>query len=150
MRPRLPGMRAGAIVVVATLALIGCGGGSDHHEPAGTSPATKAPSGAGQGPTTGKLPPGAVGPVDTAEEQAEGPAATEASPEAPAQGPATKGELPSGDQAAVVQTVGGYIAALDAHAARRVCSLFEPGALSRSILPVRRGTCAASMRGSIG
>jgi hypothetical protein len=143
-------MRVGAIVVAASLMLIGCGGGSDHHESAGTTPASTTPTGAGQPRTTAKLPPGAVGPVDTAEEQAEGPAATEASPEAPAQGPATKGELPAGDLAAVVQTVGAYIAALDAHAARRVCSLFEPGALNQSILPARRGSCAASMRASIG
>jgi hypothetical protein len=143
-------MRTGAIVVAAVLVLIGCGGGSDRHESAGTTGTTTASAGAANGQTTARLPPGSVGPVDTAEEQAAGPAATEASPEAPAQGPVAKGELPSGDQAAVVQTVGAYIAALDARAAGRVCSLFAPGALDRSILPERHGGCPASLRASIG
>lgn len=143
-------MRLGAIVVAAALALVGCGDGSDHHEGAGTTVETTPPAGLGNGVVTGKLPPGAVGPTDTAEEQAGGPAATEASPETPAQGPSAKGELPPGDQAAVIQTVGAYIATLDARAPRRLCPLFAPDALDLSILPVRRATCAASLGASIG
>jgi hypothetical protein len=143
-------MRLRAIALAAALALAGCGGGSDHHAQDASTSASATPTAAAQGQTTVKLPPGAVGPTDTAEQQAEGPAATEASPESPARGPAAKGDLPAGDQAAVAQTVAAYIAALDAHAARRVCALFARGALDRSILPERRSTCAASMRASIG
>jgi hypothetical protein len=143
-------MRLGAIVVAAALAVAGCGGGSDHHGPAGTTVGTAAPPTVGQAAVTGKLPPGAVGPTDTVEEQAEGPAATEASPEASASGPASKGELTSGDRSAVGRAVDVYISALDRHNAARLCGLFAPGALDLAVLPTRRGGCRPSLRASIG
>ena len=143
-------MRIAAITATAALLLAGCGSGHDHTDTGRTTSGSATPTATPPVQTTGKLPPGAVAPVDTAEQQAEGPAATEASPGSPPQGPAAQGELPAGDRAAVVQTVGAYIAALDAHAARQVCALFGRGALNRSILPERRASCAASLRASIG
>jgi hypothetical protein len=91
-----------------------------------------------------------VGPVDTHEEATEGPAATEASPEAPAEGPAATGDLSGADRAAVTAVVSEYIAALDRHRAARVCALLEPGALDPADLPRQRGGCRASLAASIG
>lgn len=95
----------------------------------------------GTAKATHKPPPGAVGPVDTAEQAAEGPAATEASPEASASGPQSTGELEGGDRSAATATVRSYIAALDRHDAAGVCALIEPGGLPR---------CRSSLRASIG
>jgi hypothetical protein len=139
---------AGILIIAISLTLPGCGGSGGGStattaaEPVGTATAT--------GPAAGTLPPGAVGPTDTAEQAAEGPAATEASPEAPAEGPKSSGDLPSSDQAAVTAVVSGYIAALDRHRAARVCSLLEPGALDVGDLPERRGGCRPSLQASIG
>jgi hypothetical protein len=143
-------MKFGAIATLAALALAGCGGSGSHD--AGTAP----PTGASETtvPATAKaeakLPPGATGPVDTAEEAAEGPAATEASPEAPANGPASTGELPSADAAAVGSVVRQYVTALDRHDAARVCALIAPGGVDLARLPRRAGGCRASVRASIG
>src|SRR6188508_3223792 len=68
------------------------------------------------------------------EEEIEGPAATEAAPEAKA--PPKTGELPAGDRAAVAAVVRSYIAGLDSRDTGAVCRLFEPGALRLSELPV--------------
>ena len=106
--------------------------------------------GVGDGTVTAELPPGAVGPVDTAEEAAEGPAATEASPESDANGPQATGDLEGTDRAAATATVRSYVAALDDRDAGRVCALFAPGALPLGDLPRRRGGCRASLRASIG
>jgi len=138
------------ILLAAALALVGCGGGSGHHEAAGTTVDTTPPIPLGSGAVTGKLPPGAVGPTDTAEEQAEGPAATEASPEASANGPASEGELGSGDRSAVERVVADYISALDRHDAAHACAVFEPGALDLAVLPKRIGRCRSSLAASIG
>ena len=99
---------------------------------------------------TGKLPPGAVEPADPAEEQAEGPAATEASPEAGAEGPEASGELSGEDRTTAVAAVTEYIRALDRHDGARVCALLAPGALDLGALPRRRGGCTPSLRASIG
>ncbi|MFL5908244.1 MAG: hypothetical protein ACJ75Z_11705 [Solirubrobacterales bacterium] len=143
-------MKVGTIsMIVAALALAGCGGsGGDvtTATPVAPSPTTTA----GTKSPTGKLPPGAVGPTDTAEEATEGPGATEASPEAPAEGPSAGGDLSSGDQAAVTAVVSEYIAALDRHRAARVCALLEPSALDLSDLPRQRGDCRRSLAASIG
>jgi hypothetical protein len=145
-------MKLAALAMAATaLAVGGCGGsgGSDHATTA-ASTATAAGS-AGVGATVkGKLPPGAVGPVDTAEEAAEGPAATEASPEAPAEGPSSTGDLADADRSAVTAVVRDYIAALDGHDAATLCTLIAPGGLPLSDLPRRRGGCHPSLAASIG
>jgi hypothetical protein len=138
------------LVVLLPLALSGCGGGSGGGETAARSTTTGGPVTATGGEVTGKLPQGAVAPADTAEEAQEGPAATEASPEAPAIGPASTGELPSADRSAVASTVSDYIAALDRHDAARVCALLVPGALEVSELPKPRVRCRPSLRASIG
>jgi hypothetical protein len=135
-------------VVACTLALAGCGGGSDGETAARTTAATTTT--AAQGEVTGKLPPGAVEPADPAEEESEGPAATEASPEAQAQGPESSGELSGEDRSTAVATVSDYIRALDRHDAARVCALLAPDALDVSQLPKRRGDCRSSLRASIG
>ena len=145
-------MKPGAIAIVtAALALAGCGGsgGSD----TGTTTATGAgttTTGADGAKVTGKLPQGAVGPVDTTEEAAEGPAAAEASPEAPASGPRSTGELVGDDRSAATATVRDYIAALDRRNAVRVCALIAPGGVDLGELPRRRGGCRGSVRASIG
>src|SRR6476661_8782369 len=108
-------MRTGSILAaLLALTLAGCGGGSGESDPATTtSAATVATGPAGDVTGTGKLPPGAVGPADPAEEQAEGPAATEASPESQAEGPQSNGELAGEDRSTAVATVSDYIRALD-------------------------------------
>jgi hypothetical protein len=133
------------------LVLAGCGGGGTDH---GTTGAVTSASTRGEPTVTtkveGKLPPGAVGPVDTAEEAAEGPAATEASPESPAAGPQSTGDLSDADRTAVTAVVTTYIAALDHHDGPGVCARFEPGALPLGDLPRRRGGCRSSLQASIG
>ena len=88
--------------------------------------------------------------MDTAEDAAEGPAAREASPEAPANGPSTTGELPDPEGAAVSAVVREYVAALDRHEAARVCALIATGGLDLRDLPSRRAGCRSSLRASIG
>ena len=147
-------MRCGAIIAaLAALAIAGCGGGS--HEPTSipTVTATTAtlPSGAVTGgPASGKLPPNSMGPPDVQEQEAEGPAATEASPEASAEGPSSNGELSGDDRSAAIATAGDYITALDRHDATAVCALLVPGSLDLSKLPKRVGGCRASLAASIG
>ena len=135
-------------MVMATFGLAACGGssGGDHGT---TAAATVAGGGAGSSKVEGKPSPGAVGPVDTTQ-AAEGPAATEASPEAPANGPRSTGSLPDADSAAVTAVVRSYVAALDRHEAARVCAVIAPGGLPLGDLPRRRGGCRPSLRSSIG
>ena len=116
-------MKLGAsAVVVVLLVLAGCGGSGDGA--AGKTQATAtSPAATGGGTTNAKLPPGAVGPVDTTEQAAEGPAATEASPGEPAQGPRASGQLSSADSDSVEAVVRRYVAALDHRDAKRVCRL---------------------------
>lgn len=135
------------IGIIALLALLaGCGGsGSDRAASLATRPAAGA-----TGSTTAKLPPGAVGPVDTAGQAAEGPAATEASPGEPPKGPEASGTLSATDQTAVRSTVAAYITALDRHDSARVCALLAPGSMPLPQLPRRRSGCAGSLRASIG
>lgn len=148
--PSLSAMRTAAIVAgVLVLALTGCGGGSGDDNPA-TEAATATTATQPPGVATGKLPPGAVGPVDTHEEEEEGPAATEASPEAQAEGPESSGELSGEDRSAAVAAVSDYIRALDRHDAAGVCGLLVPGALDLGKLPKPRGGCRASLQASIG
>ena len=143
-------MRAGGILIAMTaLALSGCGGGSGGGTTA-TESGTAATATGSTGAVTGKLPPGAVEPADPEEEQAEGPAATEASPEAGAQGPESTGELSGEDRTTAVAAVSDYIRALDRHDATGVCALLAPGALDLGALPRRRGGCSRSLRASIG
>jgi hypothetical protein len=146
-------MRRGAILLALLgLSLAGCGGGSGSDDTTAGSTAgapTATTSGAG-GVATGKLPPGAVGPVDTHEEAQEGPAATEASPEAPAHGPKVSGELSGQERTAAATTVSDYIRALDRHDGARVCALLVGGSLDLGLLPARRGGCVPSVRASIG
>jgi hypothetical protein len=143
-------MRTGGIVIaMAALALAGCGCGSGDGKT--TTKASGATTATGStGVVTGKLPPGAVEPADPAEEQAEGPAATEASPEAGAEGPEASGELSGEDRTTAVAAVSDYIRALDRHDAARVCALLMPGALNLGQLPKRRGGCRPSLAASIG
>jgi hypothetical protein len=143
-------MRTGGIVIaMAALALAGCGGGSGDSKTTTRASGTTTATGS-TGVVTGKLPPGAVEPADPAEEQAEGPAATEASPEAGAEGPEASGELSGEDRTTAVAAVSDYIRALDRHDAARVCALLMPGALDLGQLPKRRGGCRASLAASIG
>lgn len=83
------------------------------------------------------------------------PAVTEASPEAPAAGPAEAGQLSPDDEALVVAATNAYIGALNAHDAFGVCALFEPGALPLTELPRGGGGgdgggCEAALGASIG
>jgi hypothetical protein len=91
-----------------------------------------------------------VEPPDVAEEQAEGPGAAEASPEAPAEGPSSSGELSGDARTTAVAAVSDYISALDRHDAARVCALLVPGSLDVNRLPKRQGDCRSSLQASIG
>ena len=142
-------MKVLAILLITAAALAGCGGANGGETSATTASAPPAET-AAKGPAASKLPPGAVGPVDTQEEASEGPAATEASPEAPAEGPVATGDLSGADRAAVTAVVSEYVEALDRHQAARVCALLEPGALDPAELPKRHGGCRASLAASIG
>jgi hypothetical protein len=125
-------MKIGAIAIsLSALALVGCGGSSGDDR--STTAATMATAGPDSAKVTGDLPPGAVGPVDTADGAAESPAATEASPESPAEGPEATGELEGADRAAATAAVRSYIAALDRRDAARVCALIERGGCHASI-----------------
>jgi len=141
---------AATMIAAAALALGGCGGGSGQRQQAATTAQVASTVDVGHGDSAGKLPPGAVSPTDTGEEESAGPAATEASPEASAGGPESKGELPSGDRSAVEAVVLGYIRALDRHDAARVCALLVPGSLDLADLPKAHGGCRTSLRASIG
>jgi hypothetical protein len=128
-------MKLGAIAMIAALALAGCGGSgsSDSSGTGATTVSATSPTAVGSGKVTGKLPAGAVGPVDTHEEAAEGPAATEASPESPANGPASTGDLNGADQAAAEAVVRSYVLALDQRNAARVCALIVRGGCGAKI-----------------
>ena len=51
---------------------------------------------------------------------------------------------------AIESTVREYIGALDTRNGRAVCELFVPGAIQELKLPKQKGSCAASLRASIG
>ena len=139
--------KGGILIAMAALALAGCGGGSGDGKT--TTKASGATTATGStGVVTGKLPPGAVEPADPTEEQAEGSAATEASPEAGAEGPEASGELSGEDRTTAVAAVSDYIRALDRHDAARVCALLMPGALKLGQLPKLRAGCRPSLAAS--
>ena len=50
----------------------------------------------------------------------------------------------------VANTVREYVAALDARNGKRVCELLAPGSIAKLELPRRKGSCAASVRASVG
>ncbi len=138
----------GIVLAAVVLGLVGCGGGHPNRETTGAMTSTSRevkPTGGAK--VEGKLPPGAVGPVDTAEEAAEGPAAAEASPESPAAGPQSTGDLSDAARTAVTAVVTRYIAALDRHDAPRVCGLLVRGSLPLGDLPKRRGGCRSLAAG---
>jgi hypothetical protein len=145
-------MRAGAILAaVLALALVGCGGGSGDDDTVARVTTEEADGATGVTPTK-EHEPGAEGTAHTHDEEegALGPAATEASPEAQAEGPAESGELSDEDAAAISSVVRSYFVSLNRHAAGRVCALLAPGALDLDELPQQRGGCRRSLRASIG
>jgi hypothetical protein len=145
-------MRTGTILaVVLALALAGCGGGSGDDDTAAQVTTEEATSATGETPTK-EHEAGEEGTTHTHDEEegALGPAATEASPEAEAEGPEASGELSDDDGAAISSVVRSYFVALNRHAAGRVCALLAPGALDLDELPVQRGGCRRSLRASIG
>ena len=146
-------MRTTALLLLAAaLALVGCGGGSGKDESSDAAAATSTAAAGGTSPApAGTLPAGAVEPAEPHEEESLGPAATEASPEAPAEGPTSSGELSGGDRSAATAAVSRYITGLDRHDAAAVCAMFAPGALDLSRLPKRGGGgCRRSLAASIG
>jgi hypothetical protein len=144
--PTLRVMRRGLAIAAAVIPLAGCGGSAGHATSAGAPAGTTTVT----GPAASKIPPGAVGPVDTAEEAQEGPAATEASPGEPPRGPSESGSLSDADRTAVTAAVAAYVTALNRHDAARVCALLAPGSLPLRDLPAARGGCGSSLRASIG
>jgi hypothetical protein len=143
-----PPMRTGVILpALVALALAGCGSGDDDT----AADVTTAEMNVATSKPSDEQPRADEGTIHTHDEdEALGPAATEASPEAPAEGPEASGELSEEDGAAVSSVVRTYIAALNRHAAGRVCALLAPGALDPGELPNRRGGCRPSLRASIG
>jgi hypothetical protein len=138
------------LMAVMAIALAGCGGGSGKDE-SSTTAATGSTTAAPTGPAvTGTLPAGAVEPPDTHEEDALGPAATEASPEASPEGPSSTGELGGEDRSGAIAAVSDYIEGLDRHDGAAVCTMLAFGALDLNRLPKRRGGCRRSLEASIG
>jgi hypothetical protein len=126
-------LRAIAAAAAVLPLLAGCGSGGGGKGTTASTPTGAFTTTPGGVKVTGQLPPGAVGPVDTQEEAAEGPAATEASPESPANGPQPTGELEGADGSAAEATVRRYVAALDARDAGKVCALIVRGGCGASI-----------------
>jgi hypothetical protein len=129
----------------ATLALAaaGCGGGDDtdtasRGESAPPPPGATAPQSAG-----GERPPA---PDDAISDRPGGPGDDGAA--APGQA-GTRPASPS-DERRIEATVRRYIAALNGDDGQALCALLAPGALQGVDLPQRRGSCAASLRASIG
>ena len=129
-RPR-PGPRSAFVLAAAAIWLAGCGGDGGNGGGQGTE------AGGGGGPASGL---------------SSGPG-TAPSGAQPAGGPQDLGATTpaSGAQRrAIVREVHGYFGAIDAGDGAAVCALLAPGALRRVKLPVRRPSCAASLRASIG
>jgi hypothetical protein len=127
------------ILVIGSAAalLAGCGGGDD---------------GSPERPPSERQ----AGQADPQREAGDGPAsqssgpASAAEPAPPAPDEAIE-DRPGGprDQAAV-RAVHSYVGALDRRDGAAVCRLIAPDAMRRVRLPVRSGTCASSVRASIG
>ncbi len=136
------------VAIAPTLA--GCGGSPSDGATTAASQRSVTTTSIAASKAAGKLPPGALGTADTADEGAQGPAATEASPEASANGPQSSGGLAGADRSEATAAVRDYIAALDSRSAARVCALIDPGGLELGELPRHDGGCPRSVRASIG
>jgi hypothetical protein len=134
-----------ALALLAGAALLAAGGCGGSEAPRSSPASSSGPATVGGAPEAT----GADRPAGPAE-PAGGAAATEASPEEGALGPAATGSLPASDEAAVRSVVGRYLEALNRHDADAVCALFIPGALDPDKLPVRRYGCVRSLTASIG
>jgi hypothetical protein len=130
------------IALLGVLAIAGCGG-SD-----GDAESTSAP----QASVESEVPDttAAVPPEPSAEDPAAGEAGAEASPEAPAQDAGEVSELPDLEEQAVSAAFENYIRRINVGDALGVCAAFAPGGLPLQELPVDRGSCASSVRGSLG
>lgn len=64
--------------------------------------------------------------------------------------PADEANQPGRRARVIANTVREYVAALDARNGKRVCELLAPGAIGKVKLPKSLGSCAASVRASIG
>jgi hypothetical protein len=128
---------AKTILVLAALALAGCG--SDQSSTDET--AAQQASGA-NGPQSAQGPRPAA-PDDAISGRPGGPQGEVG------EGPETHAPSPT-DERRIEATVNRYVAALNAHDGGALCALLAPGALDGVPLPVRRGSCAASLDASIG
>lgn len=149
--------RAAALAILLAAGLSACGGGSEAPtsstagrttEPS-TAPASAANPGAPRPPAPddaiGGRPGGPDDPGHGLKGSGEPPGAFPPHPPQPGTRPA-----PRRDERAIRRSVESFVAALNAHDGRTICSLFAPGALGAIELPERRGSCATSVRASIG
>jgi hypothetical protein len=113
----------------------GCGGGD---APASTTLTVSLPS---SSTTTAAAGGGGTVPAPTASGEPDG--------TGPAESATSDPRVNALEHEAAV-TVRRYIEALDAHDGAAVCSLLAPGAIGAVNLPVDHGSCAASLRASIG
>jgi hypothetical protein len=123
-----------AVLVVAMLAIAGCGG--DHPAPAPTV-TVSIPQTTSTAPTQGSVAPAA--PTASGEPDGSGPAET-----------STEDPRTNALERSAARTVRRYVDALNARDGAGVCDLLAPGALDDVTLPVTRGSCAASLDASIG
>lgn len=126
---RMNGARAGLAIVLAALALGGCG--DDEPIPPLTTPDAGTTTGAPAPDDQGTQPPTEGKPSGPAESGDVDPRQTELEREAK-------------------RTLRRFVAALDARDGERACALLAPDALDEIELPERRGNCAASLEASIG
>ncbi len=98
---------------------------------------------AGCGSGGEKTPSAATGPTTTSD------ASRTAKPTQPVQGQGAR-EADPDERLRIERTVRRYVAELNAHDGDGLCSALAPGALHGVRLPVNRGSCAASLDGSIG
>jgi hypothetical protein len=139
-----------ALVVAAvalSLAAAGCGGDDDDETTTGRDPVATTPD-------VGTETDGGVGPLSADDERPPAPDdVIEDRPGGPGdddgQGDETTEPSPS-DELLIERTVKSYIAALNHDDGEGLCALLAPGALRGVELPARRGSCAATMRASIG
>lgn len=129
--------------LMTALVAVGCGG--EDSETAARTDAERADRGATAPQSAGdKRPPA---PDDAISDRPGGPG--DPGPESPSSGGGTRPASAS-DERRIERTVRRYVATLNADDGRGLCRLLAPAALRGVKLPERRGSCAASLRASIG
>jgi hypothetical protein len=146
-RQQRSGCAAALAVAALAVALAAAGCGKDEatttrEAPVATTPEPEPEGGPSAPPSAGEGRPPA--PDDVIQDRPGGPGGGGA-------GGGQQTRAPSETDARLIETaVKRYIAALNSDDGRELCALFAPGALRGVRLPERRGSCAATLRASVG